>query len=98
MVHCDLKPANVVFFSATLSWKLVDLATACRHGARMPLSRTLRCAGLRAALALGGDRTDGALCEGKTGRRPRRGHLEKNELTLRGAWRRASQVLRPGGD
>ncbi|KAK3270389.1 hypothetical protein CYMTET_21213 [Cymbomonas tetramitiformis] len=53
LVHGDLKPANVVKFTAEDTWKLVDLATASSTGEEAPVEYTLRYAApevVRAAL------------------------------------------------
>jgi serine/threonine protein kinase len=42
MVHCDLKPQNVVKVADEDRWKLIDLATACDDGDEVPLNYTLR--------------------------------------------------------
>jgi serine/threonine protein kinase len=42
MVHCDLKPQNVVKVGDEDRWKLIDLATACDDGDEVSLDYTLR--------------------------------------------------------
>jgi serine/threonine protein kinase len=42
MVHCDLKPQNVVKVADEDMWKLIDFATACDDGDEVPLDYTLR--------------------------------------------------------
>ena len=42
MVHCDLKPQNVVKVGDEDRWKLIDFATACDDGDEVPLHYTLR--------------------------------------------------------
>jgi len=42
MVHCDIKPQNVVKVGDEDRWKLIDFATACDDGDEVPLDYTLR--------------------------------------------------------
>jgi serine/threonine protein kinase len=42
MVHCDLKPQNVVKVADEDRWKLIDFATACNDGDEVSLDYTLR--------------------------------------------------------
>jgi len=42
LVHCDIKPQNLVFFSSEQIWKLIDLATVVEEGADVPAQYTLK--------------------------------------------------------
>ena len=42
LVHCDIKPQNLVFFAAEQTWRLIDLATVAEEGEEVPIQYTLR--------------------------------------------------------
>ena len=42
MVHCDIKPQNLVKFSASETWKLIDMATCCDEDDEVPIYFSLR--------------------------------------------------------
>jgi len=44
MVHCDIKPQNIVFFAATQQWKYIDLATVAEEDELVLIHFTLMCA------------------------------------------------------
>ena len=42
MVHCDVKPQNLVKFAASDVWKLIDMATCCDEDDEVPIHFSLR--------------------------------------------------------
>jgi serine/threonine protein kinase len=42
MVHCDLKPQNLVLFTSSNTWKLIDMATCCEEDDEAPIHFSLR--------------------------------------------------------